>query len=108
MVDRIKIKEKLKDFGMKFANIGISRPVHDFKACQYNDFNSNDYTGSDMYLKYGQVETFKIEMLTEEDLHIIINALHFYSKSKNPQVEEMRRELMIMRRMAEDNIWLPI
>lgn len=103
MIDRINIKEKLNNFGMKFANIGISRPVYDFKTCLYNDFNSCDYTGSDMYLKYDQVETFKIEMLTEDDLKIIIEALQFYSKSTNPQVEEMRREYMIMRRMIEEN-----
>lgn len=104
MVDRIKIKEKLKDFGMKFATIGISRPMYVVE----DTFKTYNYNGTDDHLKYNQVETFKIEMLTEEDLHIIINALHFYSKSKNPQVEEMRREFMIMRRMMEDNIWLPI
>lgn len=105
MIDRIKIKEKLNNFGMKFANIGSSRPVYDFKICQYNDFKSNDYTGSDVHINYGKVETFKIEMLTEDDLKIIIEALQFYSKSTNPQVEEMRREYMIMRRMIEEKTY---
>ena len=102
MIDRINIKEKLNNFGMKFANIGSSRPVYD-KICQYNYFKSNDYTCSDVHINYSKVETFKIEMLTEDDLKIIIEALQFYSKSTNPQVEEMRREYMIMRRMIEEN-----
>ena len=98
MIDRNNIKKKLNDYGIPYASIGISRGI-------YESFPSfgNDYSKIYDTVSTRKIETYNIEMLREEDLKYITDALYFYSKSKHPQVEEAKREYIIMRMMMEDN-----
>ena len=97
-INRQDISKKLNSYGMKFANIGISKDFHTYTVPP-GDFGM----GEDMCpsCQYNQVNTYKIDFLRDEDLSLILDALHFYSKSKNPKIEELRIEYIVMRKMME-------
>ena len=97
MIDRGNIKKKLNDYGISYASIGISRGIYE----SFPQF-SNDYSKIYDTVSTRKIETYKIDMLREEDLKYITDALYFYSESKHPQVEEAKREYIILRMMLED------
>ena len=95
---------QLKEYGLSYAHIQASeKPVYYIE--KYNRVmvtphdNISPMYDADSSYDIMAVETFDLARLTEGDIDLIVKALHFYSRSRNPEVEHLRREYEIMRIM---------
>jgi len=95
----------LREYGLEYAEIQVSdKPMYYVERYHKISVTPSDSTypsfyGRDSSYDITAVETFNLEKLTENNINLILRALHFYSKSRNPVVENLRREYEIMRIM---------
>lgn len=99
MISRSEIRKKLNGYGFKWAELNLSKKISFFSNPEklICDFDKKESVIS----HHKMIDTYSIEMLSEEDIDHILKALHYYSKSTNPQVDELRNEYFVMRKMLE-------